>query len=162
MTTAIIALGTNIGDRRENLRAALRLLAERGARPVRVSSAWETPPMPAGQPEFLNAAVVVETDLDAASLLDATKAVERSLGRRPGEHWGPRPIDVDILFYDEERISEPGLAVPHPGVADRAFVLAPLSEAWRGPLPVLGTPAVELLKETDRSGLRRACSLPLP
>ncbi|MGH2608931.1 MAG: 2-amino-4-hydroxy-6-hydroxymethyldihydropteridine diphosphokinase, partial [Tepidiformaceae bacterium] len=145
----------NLGDRLANLRAAVRLLPERGVSVTRTSSVWETAPIPADQPPYLNAAVAAETDLSPAKLLAALKAIEHELGRRPARRWGPRPIDLDILFYGDERVSTPGLTIPHERIAERAFVLAPLSEVWPGELPVLGVNAVELLAQVDQSGLTR-------
>lgn len=151
----VIALGSNLGDRIANLRAAIRLMQERGIRVARASSAWETPPMPEDQPAYLNAVVSVETDLGPVELLGALKAIEHELGRRPGRRWGPRPIDLDLLFYGEQAVSTTDLEVPHPRIAERGFVLAPLAEVLRGPLPVIGKRAVELLAGVERAGLAR-------
>lgn len=155
MTTVVIALGSNLGDRAGNLRRACQLLADEGVTLTRRSSIWETAPVPAGQPAFLNAVVVGDTALGAAGLLAATKRLERQLGRRPARHWGPRPIDLDILFFGDTRIDSIELVVPHPRIAERAFVLAPLSEAWPGVLPLLGRRALDLLAEVGLEGLRR-------
>ena len=151
----ILALGSNLGDRAANLRAALDLLAERGARAVRVSAAWETPPVPADQPRYLNAAAVVETDLAPEELLAVAKEVERLLGRRPAGRWRPRPIDVDLLFHGGREIASETLTLPHPRIAERAFVLLPLAEVADGPLPVLGKSAAELLAGLDAGGHER-------
>ena len=151
----ILALGSNLGDRAANLRAALDLLAERGARAVRVSAAWETPPVPADQPRYLNAAVAIETDLAPEELLAVAKEVERLLGRRPSGHWRPRPIDVDLLFHGGREVASETLTLPHPRIAERAFVLLPLAEVADGPLPVLGKRAAELLAGLDASGHER-------
>jgi 2-amino-4-hydroxy-6-hydroxymethyldihydropteridine diphosphokinase len=157
MTRVYLALGSNIGDRLANLRAALAALDERGVAVVARSAVWETPPVPAGQPPFLNAAVAAETTLDAPALLRQLQAIEYALGRRPGPHWGPRPIDIDILFHGEERIETPELTVPHARIAERAFVLAPLADVTRAALPVLGESALELLARTGLQGaVRRA------
>jgi len=153
--SAVIALGSNLGDRVANLRAAVRLLEERAIRVVRDSSVWETPPVPADQPAYLNAVVSIKTELRPVALLAVLKQIEHELGRRPGRRWGPRPIDLDILFYGEQEVSSPELVVPHPRIAERAFVLAPLAEVVRGPLPVLGTSAVDLLNGLERTGLTR-------
>lgn len=141
----LIALGSNLGDRAANLREGLRLM--RGARitPVRVSSAWESAPVPEGQPWYLNAVASVETDLSPPELLAILKQIEHVLGRRPGKRWAPRPIDLDILFHGDRQESAPGLVLPHPRIAERPFVLAPLSEVWHGPLPVFGRSALDLL-----------------
>ena len=144
MGEAILALGSNLGDRAGNLQRAIDYLAARGARATRVSSIWETPPIPADQPAFYNAVVVVDTALAPGDLLAAAKDVEHALDRRPSRHWGPRPIDIDILFMGETTVSTEALVIPHPRIAERLFVLAPLSEVVRGPLPVLGRSALDL------------------
>lgn len=155
MSRAIIALGTNLGDRLANLRAALAAIEAAGMVVTRRSFAWETPPVPADQPPFLNAAAVTETTLDPHALLATLKAIEHSLGRRPGHRWGPRPIDLDILFYDDLQLATDELVIPHPQIAERAFVLAPLSEVVEGPLPVLGATPLELLARVGLQGARR-------
>lgn len=154
MSTAIIALGSNLGDRAENLREALRRIEANGIRVVRTSKVWETPPVPEGQPSFLNAAVVTELDHPPEVLLSELKAIEHDLGRRPGPRWGPRPIDLDILFYDELEMATPALTIPHPRVAERAFVLVPLRDVWPDPLPVLGRTPKELLAELPEEDIR--------
>ncbi|MCC6381921.1 MAG: 2-amino-4-hydroxy-6-hydroxymethyldihydropteridine diphosphokinase [Dehalococcoidia bacterium] len=150
-----LALGSNLGDRVANLRGAVRRLEEASVAIERRSSIWETEPVPAGQPPFLNAAVRARTELDPGALLVLTKAIEQALGRRPGPRWGPRPIDVDILLFGDVRVAEPGLDVPHPRLAERAFVLAPLAEVTPAPLPVLGARALDLLARLPPGGLRR-------
>ena len=100
-------------------------------------------------------AIVAETGLDPPALLATLKEIERLLGRRPGRRWGPRPIDLDILFYDDLRFETPDLVIPHPRIAERGFVLAPLAEVLPGPLPVLGRTALDLLAEISAEGLRR-------
>lgn len=155
MSEAVLALGSNLGDRAANLRAALDLLAERGVSPVRVSSVWETPPVPSDQPGYLNAAVAVETDLPPEELLDVAKEVEHLLGRRPTGHWRPRPIDIDVLFCGDREVASETLTVPHPRIAERAFVLLPLAEVLAGPLPVLGRTAAALLAELETSDHER-------
>ena len=155
MTEVILALGSNLGDRPGNLRRAIELLGDEGIAVQRASSVWETPPVPADQPPYLNAAVVAETALTPPELLAAAKRIEHTLGRRPNRHWGPRPIDIDILFYGAEQVDEPGLQVPHARIAERAFVLVPLSEVVSGPLPVLGATALALLARLAVEGLRR-------
>jgi len=155
VTTAMIALGSNLGDRAGNLRAALRLMEERGVAVERTSSVWETAPVPEDQPAYLNAVARIETSLGPSELLATLKEIEHELGRRPGRRWGPRPIDLDILFYGDERVATEELEVPHPSIAKRAFVLAPLAEVVSNALPVLGKTAVELLKGVDQAGVER-------
>jgi len=156
LTTVVLALGSNLGDRMENLQRAVRELDARGVSIVRASDTWETAPVPADQPFFLNAVLVGQTHLAPQALLDLAKAIEHEMGRRPGRRWGPRPIDVDILFYGDEEIATATLQVPHPRIAERGFVLAPLADAWDGPLPVLGRTAKDLLTLVGTEGLRRA------
>lgn len=155
MSEAIVALGSNLGDRAANLQAALDLLAERGATAVRVSAVWETPPVPADQPRYLNAAAALETELSPEGLLAVAKEVEHLLGRRPTGRWRPRPIDIDLLFCGEREVASDTLTVPHPRIAERAFVLLPLAEVVEGTLPVLGRTATELLEGMDREGHER-------
>jgi 2-amino-4-hydroxy-6-hydroxymethyldihydropteridine diphosphokinase len=133
VTVAYIGLGSNLGDREANLRAALGRLAELGE--VRASSFRETDPVGVpDQPMFLNAAAELSTGLPARELLDALLAIERDLGRdRSSERrWGPRTLDLDLLLYGDEVIEEPGLTVPHPRLAERQFVLEPLHEVAPG------------------------------
>jgi dihydropteroate synthase len=151
----VLALGANLGDRLANLRAATELLGQHGVTVTARSSVWETEPVPPGQPRYLNAVVAARTALAPRELLAALKAIERQLGREPGPRWGPRPIDLDILFYDALRLDTPELTIPHPRLTERAFVLAPLAEAWPGDLPVLGRSASELLRETGSEGVTR-------
>jgi 2-amino-4-hydroxy-6-hydroxymethyldihydropteridine diphosphokinase len=155
VSEAILALGSNLGDRGANLQASLDLLAERGAAAVRISPVWETPPVPADQPRYLNAVALVETDHAPEELLDVAKEIERLLGRRPSGRWRPRPIDIDLLFCGEQEVGSEVLTVPHPRIAERAFVLLPLSEVVAGVLPVLGRTAGELLEGLDTGGHER-------
>lgn len=155
MSEALLGLGSNLGDRAANLRAAIDLLAAGGAPAVRLSGVWETPPVPADQPRYLNAAAAVETALDPEALLAAAQEVERLLGRRPAERWGPRPIDVDLLVMGGVERAGEALTLPHPRIAERAFVLLPLAEVTDGPLPVLGRSAAELLAGVDARGCER-------
>lgn len=126
---AFVGLGSNLGDREETIRRALARLADLGA--VRSSSLRETDPVGVtDQPRFLNAAVELETELTARDLLARLLAIERELGRDRAveRRWGPRTIDLDLLLYGDDVIDEPGLAVPHPRLAERRFVLEPLHE----------------------------------
>ena len=134
-TKAYLALGSNLGDRLEHLRSAVRLLSEAdGIEFVRSSRVYETEPVGPPQPAYLNAVVEVRTDLEPAELLAATRAVEQALERVRGERWGPRTIDVDILTFDEVTIDEPELVVPHPRMHERGFVLVPLGELEADPM----------------------------
>jgi len=132
LALAFVGLGSNLGDREATLREALaRLGEEEGVSVLAVSSFRETEPVgKVDQPNFVNAAAALETSLEARELLDRLLEVERGLGRDRGaeERWGPRTIDLDLLLFGEETIAEPGLTVPHPRLAERAFVLEPLLE----------------------------------
>jgi 2-amino-4-hydroxy-6-hydroxymethyldihydropteridine diphosphokinase len=128
-TTAYLALGSNLGDRLEHLRAATsRLDATEGIDVVRSSRIYETDPVGPPQPAYLNAVIAVDTTLEPRELLEACRGVEDALGRVRVERWGPRTIDVDILVYDERTVAEPGLEIPHPRMHERGFVLVPLGE----------------------------------
>jgi 2-amino-4-hydroxy-6-hydroxymethyldihydropteridine diphosphokinase len=132
MAVAYIALGSNLGDRRDYLDRALQALRERpGIAVTRVSSYHETAPVggPPGQGPYLNAAAEVQTDLGPCELLEALAEVELLLGRVRHEPWGPRTIDLDLLLYEDRvLLDEPGLIVPHPRMHERRFVLGPLAE----------------------------------
>jgi len=142
-----VALGSNLGDREETLRRALaRLVATPGVELVAVSRLFETAPVGPPQPAYLNAVAELETTLSARALLARLLAIEEEAGRmRGGERFGPRTLDLDLLLFGAETIDEPGLVVPHPRLAERAFVLEPLAEL-AGELrhPRLGAPIAEL------------------
>lgn len=139
MTVAYLGLGTNLGDRSAMLRAAIGALAAR-LTVIRTSAVYETEPWGRlDQPAFLNCCVAVETALAPADLLALAKEVERTLGRTPGERWGPRAIDIDVLLYGSEQVRSPELVVPHPRLAERAFALVPLAEIAPD-APLAGTP----------------------
>lgn len=130
MVRAAIGLGSNLGDRAQHIADAVAAIAETGSL-VRVSSLYETAPV--GGPEqgpYLNAVVVVETELPAGDLLSRCFEIEKEAGRERRERWGPRTLDLDLLLYGSESIDEDGLTVPHPRMTERRFVLEPLVEAW--------------------------------
>jgi 2-amino-4-hydroxy-6-hydroxymethyldihydropteridine diphosphokinase len=147
VTRAYVGLGANLGDRETTIRDAVETLAaEDGIEVLATSTLRETAPVGVGeQPPFLNGAVALETTLTARELLDRLLAVEHRFGRvrNPGEH-GPRTLDLDLLLYGDEAIDEPGLAVPHPRLHERRFVLEPLAELAPG-LVVPGHGFVESL-----------------
>jgi 2-amino-4-hydroxy-6-hydroxymethyldihydropteridine diphosphokinase len=131
LRTGYLGLGSNVGEREEHLRAAVELLGERGVEVVAVSSTYETEPVGEvlDQPDFLNAAVRIRTDLEPEALLDACKAVEAERGRAPdAPRHSPRPLDVDLLLLGDLQLSTGRLTLPHPEVTSRRFVLAPLLE----------------------------------
>ncbi len=151
MAEAFIALGGNLGDVLATFRAALRKLNERGAAVARVSSAYRTaamlpPSATSEQPNYWNAVCGIHTGLAPAALLQLLQDIEREEGRIRRERWAPRPLDLDLLLYDERMIDEPHLRVPHPGLGERVFVLRPLVEiAPEVRVPPTGVAARELL-----------------
>ena len=160
MTAAYIALGSNLGDRRRHLDAAVAAVrALPGVGAVRMSGVYETDPVgPQDQGRFLNAAAAVTTTLSARALLDGLLEIEGRLGRPPRaerEHWGPREIDLDLLLYGDEVIDEPGLTVPHPRLAERDFVLLPLCDLASDVVhPVSGRTVREMLGALSRVGVQ--------
>jgi len=131
MATVYLGLGSNLGDRQGHLgRALAALVAAPAIRVIVVSRFIETEPVggPPGQGMFLNGAARIETDLAPAPLLAELKKIEHRLGRREGPRWGERPIDLDILLYDDLVLETPDLVIPHPRLSERRFVLEPLSE----------------------------------
>jgi 2-amino-4-hydroxy-6-hydroxymethyldihydropteridine diphosphokinase len=138
MTPGFLGLGSNVGDRRAHLEAAVRALPEHGVAVLASSSVYETEPvgLVLDQREFYNACLRIETELGPEALLDACKAVERELGRAAGgPRHGPRAIDVDLLLLDAIEYESERLTLPHPEVRSRRFVLVPLLEL--GPDPAL-------------------------
>jgi 2-amino-4-hydroxy-6-hydroxymethyldihydropteridine diphosphokinase len=128
---AFLGLGANLGNRERTIARAVELLGRQpGVEVVAVSTLRETDPVGfTDQPRFLNGAAAVETELEPRDLLAALLAVERELGRtRDGPRFGPRTIDLDLLLFGDREVSEPGLTVPHPRLAERAFALEPLAE----------------------------------
>lgn len=130
MNIAYIGLGSNVGDRVANIEQAVELLAaDKSVRVTRRSSLYETKPVGyRNQPDFINAVIEVETSLTPQELIGLTKSIEEKLQRQRLIIWGPRTIDMDILFYNDQSINEPHLQVPHPEIEKRAFVLVPLAE----------------------------------
>lgn len=127
---AFIGLGSNLGEREDNIRAALEAIAELPDTDlVRVSSLYDTEPVgEVDQPNFLNAAAMVDTELDPRTLLWNLMLIEKRLGRVRTQRWGPRTIDLDLLLYGDESIEDDDLRVPHPEIIRRSFVLVPLVE----------------------------------
>jgi len=147
---AYIGIGSNVGDREANCRKAIALLAEAGM-VVSVSSLYRTEPVGFHEQEdFINAVAAVETDRTPDDLLQLCHAIEDRLGRTRGQRWGPRTADLDILLYGSRVVNQPGLAIPHPRMATRRFVLAPLAEIAPDALePRLHRTAGQLLAELN-------------
>lgn len=145
-----LALGTNLGDRPANLSAAIETLPLE-IKVIAKSKIYETPPWGyENQPAFLNMAVKCETNLEPESLLKCLKQLEVQLGREQSFHWGPRLIDIDILFYDDLILESESLIIPHPRLRERAFVLVPLADIAPGFVhPVLKETIKELLAGVD-------------
>ncbi len=129
MPQAIIAFGSNIGNRRENIKNALDKMKNNGLNILKVSTTIETTPYGyKEQDSFLNGACIVETDLSPKELLYKLLSIEQEMGRKRKIHWGPRNIDLDIIFYDDQIINEEDLIIPHPDAHNRSFVMGPVSE----------------------------------
>jgi 2-amino-4-hydroxy-6-hydroxymethyldihydropteridine diphosphokinase len=131
LRTGYLGLGSNVGNRAGHLRAAVAMLRERGVEVEAVSSTYETEPVGEvlDQPDFLNAAVRIRTDLEPEALLDLCKEIEAERGRDlDAPRHSPRPLDVDLLLLGDLQLSTERLALPHPEVRSRRFVLAPLLE----------------------------------
>jgi 2-amino-4-hydroxy-6-hydroxymethyldihydropteridine diphosphokinase len=150
-----LLLGTNLGDRLANLQAAVSALPP-DVRPVSISPIYETPPWGfTEQPAFLNQAIRAETDLSPVELLNHLKHLEVKLGRKDNFRYGPRMIDIDILFYDDLTIDTPRLTIPHPRLHERAFALVPLARlAPHLVHPGLGKTIAELLDAVDTTDIR--------
>jgi 2-amino-4-hydroxy-6-hydroxymethyldihydropteridine diphosphokinase len=125
-----LGLGSNVGDREGNIRAAVaRLSTWPGVNVTKVSSLYETTPVGyTDQADFLNMVVIVETSLPPTELLAACLAVEQALGRERKMRWGPRTIDIDVLLYNDVALATPVLTLPHPRLHERCFVVVPLAE----------------------------------
>jgi 2-amino-4-hydroxy-6-hydroxymethyldihydropteridine diphosphokinase len=158
MQTIFLSLGSNVGDREGNLRAAIAALESAGVRVRRVSSLYETEPVDfLEQPWFLNCVLEGETDAPAQTLLKELRRIEARMGSRKLVAKGPRLLDVDILLYGDETMDTPELQVPHPRMKERRFVLEPLAEiAPKLRHPSWGGTVSDLLARTqDRSEVRR-------
>lgn len=151
---AFLGLGGNLGEPLAAMAEALQILdANPHIRVTAVSLVYKTPPWgKLDQPDFLNAAAAVSTSLDARALLDASLDAERRLKRVRVERWGPRLIDIDVLWFAGRHIREVGLEIPHPRMQDRAFVMVPLAEIAPD-LQLAGRSAAEIASQLDRGGI---------
>jgi 2-amino-4-hydroxy-6-hydroxymethyldihydropteridine diphosphokinase len=158
MADAFIALGGNVGDVRATFDRAISLLCAGAAvRLLARSADYRTPPWGVvDQAAFVNAAIAVTTSLSPHELLARTKLTERTLGRDSARerHWGPRPIDLDILAYDDVELADPDLTLPHPYMFERAFVLAPLAEIAPDHI-IAGIRVRDALARVDASGIEK-------
>jgi 2-amino-4-hydroxy-6-hydroxymethyldihydropteridine diphosphokinase len=171
-TKVYLSLGSNLGDRKKNLRTAIAALADAGVCVTRVSSFYETEPVDLrDQPWFLNCVVQATTEVLPFGLLDALRGIEARMGSKKLVPKGPRLMDLDILLYRDDTIVTPELQVPHPRMLTRRFVLVPLSEiapdlkhpSWKGTvnqlLADLGDSSV--VRKLTEAGVRHHLSLPL-
>jgi 2-amino-4-hydroxy-6-hydroxymethyldihydropteridine diphosphokinase len=149
-----LSLGSNLGDRKANLIKALLLLSPQ-VDVINQSSIYETEPWGfLDQPSFLNQVLEGETDLSPLDLLNHVKDIEKELGRKPGRRFGPRLVDIDILFYGDQIITEDGLTIPHERMKERAFVLIPLEEISPEHIfPGSDQTITDLVKGLDPSGV---------
>ncbi len=135
MHQVYLSLGTNLGNRRENIREAIRKIGEQVGVVTRQSALYETKPWGFSTPnEFINACVLVETELVPRQLLEATQRIEKEMGRTLKSVDGAyhdRIIDIDILMYDDIKVDEPDFKLPHPLMEERDFVMVPLREIWK-------------------------------
>ncbi|HEX4816283.1 MAG TPA: 2-amino-4-hydroxy-6-hydroxymethyldihydropteridine diphosphokinase [Nonomuraea sp.] len=154
---AVLALGSNLGNRFQILQGAVDALFDApGLEFVKASPVYETAPVggPPGQDPYLNAVVVADTTLDPRTLLERALSVENAFGRERAERWGPRTLDVDLIVVGSAVCDDPELTLPHPRVHERAFVLVPWSEVDpEGAIPGRGRVA-DLVKGLDRQGVR--------
>lgn len=152
---ATIGLGSNIGDRVDNIEDAIARLTEDGAvKLVARSRLYRTAPWGVtDQDWFLNACITVRTDVSARDLLARCQAVENGMARVRTQRWGPRNIDVDILTFRDQKIDEPDLVVPHPRIAERAFVLVPLKDVAPD-VTIAGASIDGMLAKLDASDVR--------
>lgn len=152
MRISYIGIGSNVGDRAGFCRSAVSALdAAAGVSVLATSSLYATAPL-GGPPQrsFVNVAARIDTDLEPRALLETCQRIEQRLGREPSDiRWGPRVVDLDILLYDNEKISEPDLEIPHPRLRERRFVLVPLLEIDPGLADPWETPLADSLDEAE-------------
>ena len=163
MSLMYLGLGSNLNDRYANLERALALLQEHftitAVSPVYATEPWGD----TNQPPFLNICVAAATNLPPHDVLHILKSIEVDMGRQPSRRWGPRLIDMDILFYDRLILADEELTIPHPRIAERAFVLAPLADiipTFRH--PQTGDTIEEMLERVDTKGVERLFEMQFP
>jgi 2-amino-4-hydroxy-6-hydroxymethyldihydropteridine diphosphokinase len=158
MAEALIGLGGNIGDARSTIAQGIEQFCDgKEVRLIARSSDYRTPPWGVTQqPPFINACAIVQTALKPRDLLNRAQAVESAFGRDRGreQHWGPRSLDIDILTYDDLKLNEPDLTLPHPRLLERAFVLVPLAEIAPDRM-ISGIRVRDALQRVDPAGIER-------
>ncbi|MEZ9328178.1 2-amino-4-hydroxy-6-hydroxymethyldihydropteridine diphosphokinase [Vibrio breoganii] len=157
MINAYIAVGSNLGDPVAQAKQAIERLRDLPrSRVIQASSLYSSTPMgPQNQPDYINAVVKIETELQPLELLDNTQKIENEQGRvRKEERWGPRTLDLDIILYGDETIDQPRLVVPHYGMREREFVLYPLLEIEPNLILPDGSALSQLIESVDRNGLQ--------
>ncbi len=163
LSKAALALGSNLGDCRSTLEQALEILDRSpGLRLLARSSWYRTAPVGPPQPDYLNGCALLEVSLTPEALLEQLLTIERRFGRVRAERWGPRTLDLDLIFYGQLSLDTPQLQLPHPHLRERAFVLIPLAEiapAWVD--PVSGRTVLELAQALGgQSGVERLEGIP--
>jgi 2-amino-4-hydroxy-6-hydroxymethyldihydropteridine diphosphokinase len=157
MSSALIALGGNVGDVRATLASAVAAISRRGGALIARSSDYTTPPWgDEQQPAYVNACIEIDTTLDPHALLAVLQAIEHEHGRdRTKERrWGPRTLDLDLIAYDDLAVDTPDLVLPHPRLFERAFVLMPLSEIAPH-RPIQGRSAAQALNALPVGGIKK-------
>ncbi|QCX32882.1 2-amino-4-hydroxy-6-hydroxymethyldihydropteridine diphosphokinase [Caloramator sp. E03] len=151
MNRVYVAFGSNIGDKNKNIKKAIEMMNARGLNVIKISQIYKTEPYGyTNQPEFLNGVLEALTDLDAMDVLYTLLNIEKDLGRVREFKWGPRIIDLDILFFNDDVIDEKDLKVPHPDMQNREFVLKPLCEIAPNFMhPVLKKSVKDMLLELE-------------
>jgi 2-amino-4-hydroxy-6-hydroxymethyldihydropteridine diphosphokinase len=162
MTRAVVALGSNLGERADTLQGAVDAIEGiEGVTVTGVSPAYETAPVGGPpQPDYLNAVVLADITIPARELLDSLHEIEAAFDRVRIVRWGPRTLDLDIISVDGELSDDPELTLPHPRAHERAFVLAPWHDADPGAVLPGHGPVADLLAKADQTGVRRS-QLPL-
>jgi 2-amino-4-hydroxy-6-hydroxymethyldihydropteridine diphosphokinase len=152
MNRVYIAFGSNIGDRYKAVSDAFKLIEEKGMRILKKSEIYETEPYGfKDQPPFINGALLAETELSCREVLTSLLAIEKELGRVREFRWGPRIIDLDIIFFNDEIYDEADLKVPHPDMQNRGFVLKPLNEICPEYIhPIIKKSVAEMLQELKK------------